>query len=90
MDEAVPAGQQLRPLDEEEAVARRDVEVVVARDRQRVDDADRQRGQRDQRQPRAEAQACSTFSGTSISRLRILPVGPLGSSSTNQILRGYL
>ena len=29
-------------------------------------------------------------SGTSISRLRILPVGPLGSSSTNQILRGYL
>jgi hypothetical protein len=27
-------------------------------------------------------------SGTSISRLRILPVGPLGSSSTNQILRG--
>jgi len=32
----------------------------------------------------------STFSGTSISRFRILPVGPLGSSSTNQTLRGYL
>src|SRR3954452_9288230 len=28
--------------------------------------------------------------GTSISRLRILPVGPLGSSSTNQMRRGYL
>ena len=28
--------------------------------------------------------------GASISRLRILPVGPLGSSSGNQILRGYL
>ena len=35
----------------------------------------------------ALAAACS---GTSISRLRILPVGPLGSSSSNQILRGYL
>jgi hypothetical protein len=32
----------------------------------------------------------SAFSGTSISRLRILPVGPLGSSSTNHTLRGYL
>src|SRR4051812_44925260 len=30
------------------------------------------------------------LTGTSISRLRILPVGPLGSSSTNQIARGYL
>ena len=28
--------------------------------------------------------------GGSISRLRILPVGPLGSSSTNHTLRGYL
>jgi hypothetical protein len=32
----------------------------------------------------------SAFSGTSISRLRILPVGPFGSSSTNHTLRGYL
>ena len=32
----------------------------------------------------------STSDGTSISRLRILPVGPLGSSSRNQIVRGYL
>ena len=31
-----------------------------------------------------------TSDGISISRLRILPVGPFGSSSTNQILRGYL
>ena len=29
-------------------------------------------------------------SGALISRLRILPVGPFGSSSENQILRGYL
>ena len=32
----------------------------------------------------------ATSAGTSISRLRILPVGPFGSSSTNQTLRGYL
>jgi hypothetical protein len=31
-----------------------------------------------------------TSEGTSISRLRILPVGPFGSSSTNHTLRGYL
>jgi hypothetical protein len=36
------------------------------------------------------AYACLTDSGTSISRLRILPVGPFGSSSTNQMRRGYL
>ena len=30
------------------------------------------------------------LAGTSISRLRILPVGPFGSSSTNQTTRGYL
>src|SRR3954447_13809441 len=34
--------------------------------------------------------AVLTDSGTSISRLRILPVGPFGSSSTNQMRRGYL
>ena len=32
----------------------------------------------------------ATSAGTSISRLRILPVGPLGSSSMNQTWRGYL
>ena len=32
----------------------------------------------------------STSEGTSISRLRILPVGPLGSSSRNHTWRGYL
>ena len=32
----------------------------------------------------------ATSAGAWISRLRILPVGPLGSSSTNQIRRGYL
>ena len=35
-------------------------------------------------------EAVFASSGTSTSRLRILPVGPLGSSSGNQILRGYL
>jgi hypothetical protein len=35
-------------------------------------------------------QAVLTSSGISTSRLRILPVGPFGSSSGNQILRGYL
>jgi hypothetical protein len=38
----------------------------------------------------APAYTDSTCCGTSISRLRILPVGPFGSSSGNQILRGYL
>ena len=33
---------------------------------------------------------CATASGTVISRLRILPVGPFGSSSVNQMCRGYL
>src|ERR1700736_2812774 len=33
---------------------------------------------------------CYAFTGMSMSRLRILPGGPLGSSSTNQIRRGYL
>ncbi len=31
-----------------------------------------------------------TSAGTSISRFRILPVGPFGSSSMNQSFRGYL
>ena len=39
--------------------------------------------------PRPVRYACSR-SGTSISRLRILPVGPFGSSSTSQTWRGYL
>ena len=38
----------------------------------------------------ATGQPAWTASGTSISRFRIFPVGPIGSSSTNQILRGYL
>ncbi|GAC1325387.1 MAG: hypothetical protein NVSMB25_23840 [Thermoleophilaceae bacterium] len=38
----------------------------------------------------ATAQPAWTASGTSISRFKIFPVGPFGSSSTNQILRGYL
>ena len=33
---------------------------------------------------------CRGYCGAWISRLRILPVGPFGSSSTNQIRRGYL
>ena len=50
-------------------------------------------GIREQRVERGAAlrhQLVLASSGTSISRLRILPVGPFGSSSTNQILRGYL
>jgi hypothetical protein len=39
---------------------------------------------------RSASYAVATCSGTSISRLRILPVGPLGSSSRNQTRRGYL
>src|SRR3954447_5695080 len=38
----------------------------------------------------ATAQTWSGASGGLISRLRILPVGPLGSSSTSQTWRGYL
>ncbi len=38
----------------------------------------------------SEPAPASTSEGTSISRLRILPVGPLGSSSMNHTLRGYL
>ena len=37
-----------------------------------------------------EAHVMPAPSGTAISRLRILPVGPLGSSSRNQTTRGYL
>jgi hypothetical protein len=40
--------------------------------------------------PDAGRRYFGTSLGTSISRLRILPVGPLGSSSTNQTRRGYL
>ena len=38
----------------------------------------------------ARLSQASTEAGLSISRLRILPVGPLGSSSMNQTTRGYL
>ena len=41
------------------------------------------------RRSHVDQPAC-TASGTSISRLRILPVAVFGSSSANQILRGYL
>ena len=40
---------------------------------------------------RADARRLAqSLSGGSISRLRILPVGPLGRSSTNHTWRGYL
>ena len=54
------------------------------------------RGGRDARRPErlsgqaGTAGARAASPGGWISRLRILPVGPLGSSSTNQIWRGYL
>ena len=54
-------------------------------DDQRVDQLDVGRGRRPQRDRGAHP-----FPGSSISRLRILPVGPFGRSSTNQIRRGYL
>ena len=42
--------------------------------------------------PRGPSLSCAGrgYAGGEISRLRILPVGPFGSSSTNQISRGYL
>ena len=39
---------------------------------------------------RTPGRSAQPDSGSSISRLRILPVGPLGSSSTNHTRRGYL
>ncbi len=39
---------------------------------------------------RSVGPATCTDAGASISRLRILPVGPLGSASTNHTCRGYL
>jgi hypothetical protein len=36
------------------------------------------------------AYLAAAWTGTSIARLRIFPVGPFGSSSTNHTWRGYL
>src|SRR4051794_6390456 len=64
-------------------------ELPVAR--HAVDDGRRQPlGVGGRRLTERERYAVFASSGTSTSRLRILPVGPLGSSSGNQILRGYL
>ena len=46
-------------------------------------------GQQDLERCASRAQTWSS-SGISIARLRILPVGPFGSSSTNHTCRGYL
>ena len=64
-------------------------------DHRRAEPADRRRRPRDSvllgaQRRRDAGQEALADSGALISRLRIFPVGPFGSSSGNQIRRGYL